>query len=155
MATPARHLATPSAAPELVGVPAPADAPDHSWSAGEWVEVERVRLAPVIALDDYRDGGADGASTPVSRRRLTMLLGALGVALLLALTAGGRLADAGPTDRVAGEAVVDPGETLWDVAVANAPSGVDPRTYLAEIRDLNGFASATVPAWTVVLLPAH
>lgn len=155
MATTARPLAIPPATPELVEVPDPADVPDGSWSVGEWVEVERVRLAPVISLDDYRDAGGDGATKRVSRGRLTMLLGALGVALLLALTAGGRLADAGPTDRVAGEAVVDPGETLWDVAVANAPSGVDPRTYLAEIRELNGFASATVPAWTVVLLPVH
>lgn len=152
MATPAR-LAHPTAVPTAVPTrPELAEVPDLAWTAGEWVEVERVRLAPVIALDDYRSesgagrGGLDGS-------RVAAWLGAVAVALLLALTAGGRLADAGPVDQAAGQAVVEPGQTLWDVAVANAPADIDPRIYLAQLRELNDLTTATVPAWTVVLLP--
>lgn len=139
---------TDRAAPTLTEVP------DLAWTAGEWVEVERVGdpavgLAPVIALDDYR-------TAPAPRRdrgRVALWLGALGVALLLALTAGGQLADADPAEPVAGQTVLAPGDTLWDVAVTHRPDGTDVGSYLAAIRELNGFSSASVPAWTVVLLP--
>lgn len=137
------------AAPTLTGVA------DLAWTAGEWVEVERVEadrsgLAPVIALDDYR---TEAASPRRVRGRVALWLAALGAALLLALTAGGQFADADPAERIAGQTVLAPGETLWDVAVAHSPDGVDVRSYLATVRELNGFTSASVPAWTVVLLP--
>lgn len=48
---------------------------------------------------------------------------------------------------------IAPGDTLWEVAVAHAPAGTDPRAYLARLRELNGFDGSQVPAWTVVLLP--
>lgn len=129
---------------------------DLAWPAGEWVEVERVHvdpagLAPVIALDDYRT--ASSVTVRDARSRVTLWVVALGVAVLLALTAGGELADADPVAPVAGQTVLAPGETLWDVAVAHRPDGVEVRSYLEAIRELNGFDSAAVPAWTVVLLP--
>lgn len=126
--------------------------PDLEWTEGEWVEVERVRLATVVRLDDHRPRPLPTPRHVYLRRRLGALLAVLAVALFLALTAGGGLADAGPDDPVAGQAVVEPGETLWDVAVANAPAGIDARSYLDRIRELNGL-SGDVPAWTVVLLP--
>lgn len=139
----------------LAVAPAVTEVPDLAWTAGDWVEVERVGpapvLAPVIDLDAYR-AQPPARDRSHGRRRTAWFL-ALAVALLLAVTAGGRFADADPVDAVAGQTVVEPGETLWDVAVANAPEGVDHRAYLAEIRSLNGLTSATVPAWTVVLLP--
>jgi len=76
------------------------------------------------------------------------------VALLIA--AVGQIgASADLEDRVAGHVVIGPGETLWDVAAATAPQGVDAREQLAAIEDLNGIRASDVDAWTVVLLPAR
>ena len=61
-------------------------------------------------------------------------------------------ADAGP--RETATVTVEPGETLWDVAVETAPDGVDPRRQLAEIRELNSVSPADLRAWSVVLVPA-
>lgn len=88
------------------------------------------------------------------RRRLAVL----GMLVLLvsaaAIVIGGVRAEAGLEDPVAGHAVVAPGETLWDVAAASAPDGIDPRRQLQAIRSLNGIADSHVDAWEVVLLPA-
>ena len=54
----------------------------------------------------------------------------------------------------AGHIVLQPGETLWDIAVRSAPAGVDPRRQLDIVRRLNGFGPGTLDAWTVVLIPA-
>jgi hypothetical protein len=89
------------------------------------------------------------------RRRLVAL--ALLVVLAFALTVAiGRVgAGAELEDPVAGHVVVAPGETLWDVAVATAPAGMDVRQHLAELQALNGFEGRDLAAWTVVLLPAR
>lgn len=89
------------------------------------------------------------------KRRAGVVLTVLGIALLLVLGSGygGAEADLVRPD-VAGHATVAPGQTLWDVAVEHAPDSVDPRTYLARIRTVNGLDGTYVPAWTVVLLPA-
>lgn len=89
------------------------------------------------------------------RRRLAAL--AVLALLVAALTVAiGRMAaaDAGPTDPVGGTVTITPGDTLWAVAAATAPDGVDPREQLARIMQLNGFERSDVAAWTVVLLPA-
>lgn len=89
------------------------------------------------------------------RRRAVVAAGF--VLLVLALTglfgAGGAEADL--QDPVAGHVVVEPGQTLWDVAAATAPGGTDTRAQLAAIIDLNGLRDSAVPAWTVVLLPVR
>jgi hypothetical protein len=54
----------------------------------------------------------------------------------------------------AGHVVLQPGETLWDVALRSAPAGVDPRQQLDVLRRLNGFGPGALDAWTVVLIPA-
>jgi hypothetical protein len=56
---------------------------------------------------------------------------------------------------VAGHVVLQPGETLWDVAVRSAPAGVDPRRQLDALRRINGFGPGALDAWTVVLIPAR
>lgn len=93
------------------------------------------------------------------RRRVVVALAAV-LLLGAVVTAVGALASRTfvPTpaaERVAGHVVVEPGQTLWQVAVASAPDGVDPRAQLAAIQDLNGFDGGDVAAWTVVLLPAR
>lgn len=88
------------------------------------------------------------------RRRI----GAVGVLLVLAFlltVAIGRVgAQADLQDRVIGHAVIEPGGTLWDVAAATAPDGVDVRQQLADLRELNGLDGRVDP-WTVVLVPGH
>jgi hypothetical protein len=96
---------------------------------------------------------------PLARRRLVgpRLIGLLLVAALLVGGVAGlaRGAFAAPEDPVvAGHVVLQPGETLWDVAVRSAPVGVDPRRQLDTLRRLNGFGPGALDAWTVVLIPA-
>ncbi|MEX2550147.1 MAG: hypothetical protein WD638_07960 [Nitriliruptoraceae bacterium] len=85
-----------------------------------------------------------------------MALAVLLLAAFLLTVAIGRVgAEAELADPVAGHAVIEPGETLWSVAVATAPEDVDPREQLRAIQDLNDLTGADVEAWTVVLLPAR
>jgi hypothetical protein len=89
------------------------------------------------------------------RRRIAALLALLLLIIVLTVAVGRVGAEAELADPVAGHAVIAPGDTLWDVAVATAPDGVDPREQLAGIRALNGLDGATLAPWTVVLLPAR
>lgn len=78
------------------------------------------------------------------------------VLVFLVTVAVGRVgAEAELADPVGGHAVVEPGSSLWAVAVETAPPGADPRAQLDAIRDLNGIRGSDIAAWTVVLLPAH
>ena len=89
------------------------------------------------------------------RRRLVAVGLLVAVVFALGVVVGAAGADAELTDRVAGEAVVEPGSTLWDVAVESSPPGSDPREQLARIKELNHLDGSSVEAWTVVLLPAR
>lgn len=120
--------------------------------------------ADVIRLDAHRAAPGVGPGVGVGsrrvtratywRRRLGVLVAVTALALLLVAVVG-QSADADlVTPEVAGSVVVEPGTTLWEVAIEHAPPGEDPRAYLVRIEQLNGLAGTTVPAWTVVLLPA-
>ncbi len=89
------------------------------------------------------------------RRRLGVLLLLIAVVLLVGAALGTVSAQAELDDPVAGHAVIEPGETLWDVARASAPEGVDPRAQLEAIRELNGIGGGDLAPWTVVLLPTR
>ena len=89
------------------------------------------------------------------RRRAAVLGGLLAVALLFTFLAGTGGADAQLQHPAAGYVTVEPGQTLWDIAVDHAPAGTDPRAYLATMRRLNGLDTAAVDAWTVLMLPAR
>ena len=123
---------------------------DAAWaSATAPHRVADAHVAEVIDLDARRP-----ASPRVRRNRRVAALFVLGIAVLLALGAGSLVADAdGPTP-VDQTVTVQPGQTLWDVAVAHTPEGTDPRVTLDRIRDLNGLTGEQVPAWTPVVLPA-
>lgn len=88
------------------------------------------------------------------RRRAVVACVAVLVAVTLLGATRGVLAQP-EAEVAAGHVVLAPGETLWDVAVRSAPVGVDPREQLDAIRRLNGFGSAALDAWTVVLIPAR
>jgi len=87
------------------------------------------------------------------RRRIAVVAVALLVALLGAVIGLEVTSASASEPTVRGHVVLQPGETLWDVAVRSAPHGVDARRQLADIRRINGFSGGAMDAWTVVLLP--
>jgi len=124
-------------------------------------------LAPVVALPIRTTAVATTTSpapalrlVPAPRRAVVgrarpLVLLTAAVLLLAVLFGSARVVLADPVMPVAaGHVVLEPGETLWDVAVRSAPNGVDPREQLDALRRLNGFGPGALDAWTVVLIPA-
>lgn len=97
-------------------------------------------------------------------RRRRAALGLLAVALLVgaAVVLIGRSAPvAGPATEAATEAeastivvVVQPGDTLWEVALPHVPAGVHPTAYVSQIAADNGVDPRQLQAGTVLRLPA-
>jgi hypothetical protein len=87
------------------------------------------------------------------RRTVVRVAAALLVAVLAAVLTLGVASASSPELEVGSHVVLQPGETLWDIAVRSAPPGVDARRQLADIRRINGFGGGSLEAWTVVLLP--
>jgi hypothetical protein len=84
------------------------------------------------------------AQLRLTRRGRLLLLAALVAAVLCVLTLVGSPAaeSAATTHHMASTTVVvEPGETLWEIAGEVAPSE-DPRTVVAEILDLNALTDA-------------
>ncbi len=128
---------------------------DAAWRAAtaphRVAEAPEGALAEVVHLDDVR--ARRRPSPRVRRHRLVAAVFVLGLAVLLAMGVGALVADAdGPTPIVE-TVTVEPGQTLWDVAVTHTPEGQDARVTMQRIRDLNGFTGTDVPAWTAVVLP--
>jgi len=90
------------------------------------------------------------------RRRALVLLLIVVALLSVGAVVGGRgsTAEAGLASEIAGQTVLRPGDTLWDIAVATAPDGISVQQQLRALQDLNGLRSDQLPAWTIVLLPA-
>lgn len=117
--------------------------------------VEDVR--PRLRLVEGRRSGSRASSLRSLRGPARIVLVLASLLLVGSVLAGSvRTVLSDPiAPEAAGHVVLEPGETLWDIAVRSAPAGVDPREQLDALRRLNGFASATLDAWTVVLLPAR
>ena len=94
------------------------------------------------------------ASRRAARRRHRTGLAAVAVAVLaLTLMGGGREAIAPAEGRGRSTVVVQPGETLWDVAERHAPEGSDLRVYVATLTDLNDLDGGLVQAGARLRLP--
>jgi hypothetical protein len=111
-------------------------------------------------VDERVRAVAEGGRPPSSRRlfwrrRVVVVVCLLAAAFLLTGLISRVGAEAELENKVAGHVVVQPGETLWDVAVETAPDGMDAREHLDAVRDLNGLSGSHVEAWTVVLIPAR
>lgn len=50
--------------------------------------------------------------------------------------------------------VVQPGQTLWDIASVHAPADTSTWTYVDQLTELNGITGSQVDAWQVLRLPA-
>lgn len=111
-------------------------------------------------VDERVRAAADGARPSSSRllfwkRRVMVVISLLAAAFLLTGLISRVGAEAELENKVAGQVVIQPGETLWDVAVETAPPGMDTREHLDAVRDLNDLSRSHVEAWTVVLIPAR
>lgn len=102
---------------------------------------------PVTATRRPRRLGAVFGKQPLGL--LFVLVGLVAALLRIADGPEADLAGFQHMDRV----TVAPGQTLWDIAVAHAPPGTDPRAYLQRVRDVNALDRRPVPAWTVVFIP--
>lgn len=90
------------------------------------------------------------------RGRVLVVLVSTAFLLLVVLLSGRVTADAGTSagdqGRATGVVVVQPGENLWQIALAIAP-GVDPRETISLIRSLNGLGDRTVVAGQSIVVP--
>lgn len=136
----------------MSAIPAAPLAPCRDPQCRSCAPAPREGLADVIDLRGRRPVAMPSRSVYWVRR--AVVFGIL-VVVALALGAGVNRLVAAPTatPTVAGTAVLEPGDTLWDLAVEHTPTGQDVRATLRDIQTLNGFPGATVPVWTVVLLP--
>ncbi|MGH2750894.1 MAG: hypothetical protein ACRDK3_08500 [Actinomycetota bacterium] len=87
-----------------------------------------------------------------ARRRLAALVA--GLVVIVALVLGGGTGGTGVASKPGAPraVVLQPGETLWDVATEFAPSGVDPRAYVDALEELNDLRG-TAPAGMQLTLP--
>ncbi|WP_309232911.1 LysM peptidoglycan-binding domain-containing protein [Blastococcus sp. TML/C7B] len=86
-------------------------------------------------------------------RRLGVVLG-LAVGVVVGSWVGSVVSDDGGL-RLAGASsvVVQSGDTLWSIAASVAGSGDDVRAVVAEIRELNGLADASIAPGQTLVLP--
>lgn len=89
------------------------------------------------------------------RGRLAVTLSTLTlVAAAGLLGASSALAGPAVTEPAAVEKVmVLPGQTLWEIAAAAAPAGVDVRDVIIDIRELNGLETSAVFAGQEITVP--
>ena len=78
------------------------------------------------------------ATRRAARRRHRAGLAAVAIAVIgMTLMGGGQEAVAPAAPQGQRTAVVQPGETLWDIAERNAPAGSDLRAYVAALESAN------------------
>jgi LysM domain len=115
----------------------------------------------MAANGEYAGRATAGVSTAGSsalrltrRGRLVLVLGVMSLLVLAGFTLGrGSSLAAGRTASPQHHVVVEPGETLWSVAVRIAPHN-DPRLVVADIESLNHLSSASVEPGQVLTVPA-
>ncbi len=109
-----------------------------------------------IQPDRHGSGNDLVAETPVDVRRrwIVTAVVSIAMAIVLAVFAGMAGASADGDFEVAGSTTLQSGETLWHLADEITPAGQDVRPNLQAIMDVNDFQTATLPAGTLVLLPA-
>lgn len=110
--------------------------------------------APALRLVTTRPAPRPSAAV-YRRRRAVAISGVLLLSALLVVLLWQGGASATLADRVDGHVVVEPGDTLWEIADDHAPADVDTRSYVQQIKALNGVSAEGLAAWSVVLLPAQ
>ena len=113
----------------------------------------RTRTSP--AARSSRTASSPGGVRLTRRGRVAVILAATGVLFAAVVASGAVTAEAGASTGGAATAVVvvQPGETLWQIARSVAP-GTDPRETVLEIRELNGLEAQTVVPGQSLVVPA-
>lgn len=81
--------------------------------------------------------------------------------IILSITCTGMVqAFAASTDNADGTyrpeyVVVMPGDTLWEIAVAHKPQGLDTRVYVQKLIRTNGLSSSAIQAGDTLMLPSR
>lgn len=88
----------------------------------------------------------------VRGRRVVALLALIPIVAAMVVF-GGRVAQANSVAPAMTTVVVQPGQSLWDVAESVDPSA-DPRAVILEIQQLNGLSSADVSVGQQLVVPA-
>jgi Tfp pilus assembly protein FimV len=83
--------------------------------------------------------------------RLAVLVVLTGAVFLLLTSAGSADEPPPPTMTY----VVEPGDTLWDIAAWVVEPGADPRRMVDDIQDLNQLAGGTIQPGQTLRLPLH
>lgn len=82
---------------------------------------------------------------------LVVLLTATCTGVVSAFASSDRTVDPAQLESV----VVMPGDTLWEIALAHKPDSRDTRSYIKEIKDVNGMSVSSIQAGEVLLLPSE
>ena len=141
------HRPATDARSSLLPSPRPASEPRRS---------DRPQLVLVPApTPDSRPAGAAVQLTRRGRVVILLVLVAVGVALMMALTGlvGGAAAGTGPAHPATRTIVVQPGQTLWSIARDVAPNA-DRRETIARIIQLNALPASGVSAGERIAVPA-
>ena len=97
------------------------------------------------------------AQTPVQLtvrgRRVVALLALIPIVAAMVVF-GGKVAQANSAAPTMTTVVVQPGQSLWDLATVVDPDS-DPRAVILEIEQLNGLATAEVSVGQQLIVPAH
>jgi nucleoid-associated protein YgaU len=162
-----------SAAPAVPAIlrpaPAPADGADGHVASGPFALSGAPRgVAPRGNLQLVR-GGVAGSSpvrsipglAPTStaqawRRRLGAAVLAMSMLVLVATGIVGLVAaDVGPAllPVTQSTVVVEPGDTLWDLARTHAPPGVATDVFVGQLQDANALQGTTLRSWQVLVVP--
>jgi len=108
--------------------------------------------APVVRRPDA------SAPTRLTRRGRLVIVAVIAVLLLVAVIAGAASVSAATSSSASGapatvSVVVQPGQTLWQIAESVAPQR-DPRDTIQQIVDLNDLASPLVAPGQSLVVPA-
>lgn len=76
----------------------------------------------------------------------TAKMNSLSISNITAYTSSG-------VSHVPNKVVVDRGDTLWDIASKHVSKGQNIRTYIAQIKALNGLTSSSIKESDVLILP--
>ena len=87
-------------------------------------------------------------------RRLVALSVVVALVTALGIGAGTVVADAQRPVGSAGHHVVEPGQTLLEIAGTTAPEDIGTRRQLQALREVNGLGAEPVATWQVLVLPA-
>ena len=142
-----------SAIPAPFAAPARAPLPDRGRGV---VPVRPVADGEVVG-PSIPEGLAPDSTAQAVRRRIGVSSGfaALVAAVVVGLTGlGSPTAAPAAAPVTASSVVVQPGQTVWDVAAAHAPAGTTTAAYAASVVEHNGLDGGEVDAWQVLLLPA-